>query len=414
MNIEKSNQIDSALDIDSDTVLKASGVGKKFCKNLRRSMTYGIGELAMNMVGISPKSDVLRKHEFWAVENMDLELRRGEVLGLIGPNGCGKSTLLRLLAGILPLDKGEIQSRGRVGALIALGAGFHPYMTARENIYLNGTILGMSHVEINKKFESIVEFSELTDFVDTPVATFSSGMRVRLGFAIAVHCEPDILLVDEVLAVGDVGFRAKCYRHITRLMQHTGIILVTHSMAHVARYCDRVMLLDHGQVKFTGPTVEGIEHYLDCFGGEQGESLVSDSDNFVESFMVVDAAGNPNIEVAHGSSLKIRLSCKVSPSIKYPNVGIVIHSREMQTIAICRSPKGSVVNKGGRIETEIAIGPMVLNPGNYRLSLTVHDEAMRSHLIWSSGMWSFCVVGHAKDYGAYVVSFDGQWQTGLH
>lgn len=411
MNIDKQHHNSSASKMESDTVLQATGIGKKFCKNLRRSMTYGIGELAKNLVGISPNLNTLRKDEFWALQEMDLELKRGEVLGLIGPNGCGKSTLLRLLAGILPLDKGKTQSRGRVGALIALGAGFHPYMTARENIYLNGTILGMSHEEIKRKFDDIVAFSELEKFVDTPVATFSSGMRVRLGFAIAIHCEPNILLVDEVLAVGDVGFRAKCYHHITRLMEHTGIILVTHSMAHVARYCDRVMLLDHGEVKFTGSTVEGIEHYLDCFGSENGEDLISDKDNCINSFTIIDKSGEPNSNVNHGESLIIKLDCNISSETRYPNVGIIIHSREMQTIAVCRSPKEKIENKSGRIETEIKIGPMILNPGQYRLSLTVHDEAMRSHLIWSSGMWSFRVVGHEKDYGAYVVSFDGKWQT---
>ena len=170
-------------------------------------------------------------------------------------------------------------------------------------------------------------------------------------------------------------------------------------------------LLEHGKLKYTGHTAEGIEHYLACFGDEQGEALISDDENCVESLEIVDATGQPNSNVEHGGKLRIKLTCKVSPTVRYPNVGIVIHGREMQTIAICRSPKASIENTSGRICTEIALGPMVLNPTDYRITVTVHDEAMRSHLIWCSGMWSFRVVGHAKDYGAYVVSFNGQWNA---
>ena len=394
-----------------ELVLVANGVRKKFCKNLRRSMTYGIGELAMNMVGISPKVDQLRRDEFWAVDDISLELRRGEVLGLIGPNGCGKSTLLRLLAGILPLDGGEIGSRGRIGALIALGAGFHPHMTARENTYLNGAILGMSHATIKSNFDSIIEFAELEEFVDTPVATFSSGMRVRLGFAIAVHCEPDILLVDEVLAVGDVGFRAKCYRYITRMLEKTGVILVTHSMAHVSRYCDRVMLLEHGRVKYSGDVDSGIEHYLECFGAEQGATLISDADNYVESFEFAGMSDTDGAVVKHGDSLRLKIGCRIAAQVRYPQVGVVIHNREMQTVAVCRAPQGQVENRDGRISMDVDVGPMVLNPGEYRVSLTVHDEDHRTHLIWASGLWSFRVSGVQKDYGSYAVVFDGNWKS---
>jgi len=394
-----------------DVVLDARKVGKKFCKDLRRSMTYGIGELMQNMAGISPRLDQLRKHEFWAVDDISFELHRGEVLGLIGPNGCGKSTLLRLLAGILPLERGEVRSRGRIGALIALGAGFHPYMTARENTFLNGTILGMSRAEVQREFDSIIDFAELGDFVDAPVATFSSGMRVRLGFAIAVHCRPDILLVDEVLAVGDVGFRAKCYHHMARMMDQVGVILVTHAMAHVVRYSDRVMLLDHGKLLYCGDPAEGVERYLECFGETRGEALIESEDNNVESLEFIDPAGQVVTDVEHGGDLRIRLTFCLTRDVMHPNVTILVHNREMQTVAVCRNPPRGIVNETGRITTEVVVNHMILNPADYRISVTVHDEDNRHHLIWYSGMWTFRVVGHIKDYGASIVSFPGHWTT---
>ncbi|MBE9531297.1 MAG: ABC transporter ATP-binding protein, partial [Proteobacteria bacterium] len=196
---------------EGEVVISIKNLSKKFCTHLKRSMAYGIIDLSKNLVGIKPNTEELRRDEFWALDNMNFELKRGEVLGLIGLNGCGKTTLLRLLTGIFPPDKGEITIKGRVGALIAVGAGFHPHMTGRENIYLNGTILGMSAKELDACFDDIIEFAEIGDFIEAPVSTYSSGMRVRLGFAIAIHINPDILLIDEVLAVGDLNFSIKCF-----------------------------------------------------------------------------------------------------------------------------------------------------------------------------------------------------------
>jgi len=211
---------------DESTVVSVRNVSKKFCKSLRRSMYYGITELSKNMAGVKPESATLKKDEFWAIKNVSFELKKGEVLGIIGPNGSGKSTLLRLLTGIFPPDKGEIIIQGRVGALIAIGAGFHPHLTGLENIYLNGTILGMRRHEIDSKYKDIVEFSELEDFIKAPVSTYSSGMRVRLGFAIATAVKPDILIIDEILAVGDVGFRTKAMNRIREFTENSVVILL--------------------------------------------------------------------------------------------------------------------------------------------------------------------------------------------
>ncbi len=397
--------------ISSDVVLSARGVSKKFCKNMRRSMTYGISEMAKNFMGIKPDFETLRKKEFWALDEVDLELRRGEVLGLIGHNGCGKSTLLRLLAGILPIDKGEIVCRGRVSALIALGAGFHPHMTARENVFLNGTILGMKNGEIRKKFDSIIDFSELEQFVDAPIATFSSGMRVRLGFAIAIHSNPEILLVDEVLAVGDVGFRAKCYQYISRLLEGSGIILVTHSMAHVARYCNRVVLLDKGKVAFCGESRVGIEKYLCSFDEQSGGILVSDSDNVIESLEMRNSAGEITDSIAFGECAAFHLVCRVCKAVKHPKITVWFHNHDLQTVAQCRSEDGCVENINGRVVTSVDIGPINLRPADYRISVTVHDEGMQKTLLWYSCYWPMVVAGSARNYGSCAVAFGGKWRV---
>jgi len=173
--------------MSSDVLIRAEGVSKKFSFKLKTSMKYGIIDIARDFIGIPSRSDTLRPNEFWSVQDVSFEVRRGECLGLIGPNGAGKSTLLKMLNGIIIPDKGHIEINGRAGALIEVGAGFHPLLTGQENIYINGSIMGLRKKEIDHKFDSIVEFAELSDFIDTPVSYYSSGMYVRLGFAIAAH-----------------------------------------------------------------------------------------------------------------------------------------------------------------------------------------------------------------------------------
>jgi lipopolysaccharide transport system ATP-binding protein len=244
--------------------IRAEGVSKKFGLTLAQSMKYGLRDVARKLAGRSSTSGVLRDGEFWAVNDVSFELYGGEALGIMGVNGCGKTTLLRILNGVYAPDAGKIQIRGRVGALIAAGAGFAPMLSGRENVYVNGALLGLTTQEIDGLMDEIVAFSELGQFIDLPVKNYSSGMYVRLGFAIAALSRPDVLLMDEVLAVGDLNFQKKCYDHILQLKrQGTAIILVSHSPGAIWAVCDRGLFMDRGVARLDGPVEDVIRMYDD-------------------------------------------------------------------------------------------------------------------------------------------------------
>jgi len=303
----------------NDVVVNVEKVSKKFCKNLRRSMYYGATDVIRSMIGIGTKTNVLRADEFWAADDVSFELKRGKSLGIIGVNGSGKSTLLRLLNGIYQPDKGRIKIQGRVGALISLGAGFHPLMTGRENIFLNASILGMRKDEIKRRFDEIVDFAEIGDFLDAPVKTYSSGMYVRLGFAIAIHAEPDILLVDEVLAVGDANFQKKCFERILDIIKNgTAVIFVSHSMTTVERLCTECILMKHGKQVFWGNTRECVQRYFHEIGQDnllkslQPQTVGIGDVVFSDVYVYQEGCdrNNPNIEF--GKNIIIEFNYKFS------------------------------------------------------------------------------------------------------
>jgi lipopolysaccharide transport system ATP-binding protein len=257
----------------SDTIIQVENLGKKYLIRHQAKERYialrdviagkvcSIGRRVLNP-GPNKKADPTRE-EFWALKDVSFEIKHGEVLGIIGRNGAGKSTLLKILSRITEPTTGKIRIRGRVASLLEVGTGFHPELTGRENIYLNGAILGMSKVEIKKKFDEIVDFSEVEKFLDTPVKRYSSGMYVRLAFAIAAHLEPDILLVDEVLSVGDAAFQKKCLGKMGNVAQHGRTVLfVSHNMGAVSRLCQRTLMLKAGRLVKDGPSGDIISHYL--------------------------------------------------------------------------------------------------------------------------------------------------------
>ena len=217
-----------------DILIDVQDVSKVFCRSLKRSIWYGVRDIASELVGNRRDRSELRKYEFWANRDITFQVQRGECLGLIGRNGAGKTTLLKMLNGLIKPDRGRITMHGRIGALIALGAGFNPILTGRENIYINGSVLGLSKREIDRKVDEIIDFADVRDAIDAPVRTYSSGMMVRLGFAVATAItKPDVLILDEVLAVGDAQFRYKCYNRVGQLKRNTAVIFVSHSMGNI-------------------------------------------------------------------------------------------------------------------------------------------------------------------------------------
>ena len=247
---------------ETEVRLSVEAVSKKFCRSLKRSLFYGLRDIATELSGRSRHSESLRAGEFWALNGVSFELRRGEALGLVGPNGAGKSTLLRLISGLIRPDVGTLRVKGRVAPLIALGAGFSPILTGRENIFVNMSILGLSRKEIDARFDEVVAFAEIGDALEAPVQTYSSGMAARLGFACAVHTDPDVLLVDEVLAVGDMKFRMKCFRHMAKLLERgTCFILVSHNPHSIMTVCRTAVYLSKGKLLAAGDTASVMSRY---------------------------------------------------------------------------------------------------------------------------------------------------------
>lgn len=314
--------------MDDNILIRVESVSKKFCRSLKRSLWYGLQDIGLELFGKN-KMPGLRTDEFWAVNDVNFELRRGECLGLIGHNGAGKSTLLKMLNGLIKPDKGRITMRGRVGALIELGTGFNPVLTGRENIYNNGTVLGFSKRDIDRKFDAIVDFAEIGDFLDTPVQNYSSGMKVRLGFAVASQMEPDILLIDEVLAVGDVSFVLKCFNRMDVLLSNTSIILVSHNIPQVARMCTGLLLMDHGRTLYNGSDVaEGINRYYAMLDKPVGNYFGSEAAVLEEVWLASNDRSTRQREelyVNYGEELVVTLKVKINQRIEKASINLTFY-----------------------------------------------------------------------------------------
>lgn len=241
-------------------LIEVDGLSKKFCRSLKKSLWYGVQDIFGELWPTKPG---MRPGEFWALRDISFSLQPGESLGIVGRNGAGKSTLLKLLNGLLKPDAGQIRLRGRVGAIIELGSGFNPVLSGRENIFAQAAFQGISRRRAEAKLEPIVDFAGLGDFIDTPVQFYSSGMQARLAYAVAAHMEPDILLVDEALAVGDIDFQRKCLNHMTNYLNRGGtVILVSHASHQIQAVCQRGLVLEQGQETFAGPVTEALDYYF--------------------------------------------------------------------------------------------------------------------------------------------------------
>jgi len=396
--------------MSSDVLIRAEGVSKKFSSKLKTSMKYGIIDIAKDFMGAPTHSDKLRQNEFWSVQDVSFEVRRGECLGLIGPNGAGKSTLLKMLNGIIMPDKGSIEINGRVGALIEVGAGFHPLLSGRENIYINGSIMGLRKKEIDQKFDSIVEFAELGDFIDMPVSYYSSGMYVRLGFAIAAHLEPDVLLIDEVLAVGDIGFRAKCYNVISEFLSYSSIVFVSHSMPEIARLSTKIMLLDNGGCKYSGNNVyEGIDNYYKLHGKPKGSTIESNDGKFED--IKIEYDGKDNIpSISYLDDLSIYISARLNRKIENPIFHVGILSQGLQNICHCSSNNSNlkIESNNQMIKLKVKIKALTIRPGIYYLDFAITDSKNIKIIARTHLCHQIQITGPLSGYGATLSL--GEWE----
>lgn len=354
--------------------INVEGVGKKYCRSLRRSMLYGVCDIGRNLAGLSSRPDRLRRDEFWAVQDISLNVGTGETLGVIGHNGAGKTTLLKMLNGIFWPDKGRITIQGRVGALIEVGAGFHPLLSGRDNIFLNGAILGMSRNELDRRFDRIVEFAGIGAFIDSPVKYYSSGMFVRLGFSVAAHCEPDILLVDEVLAVGDMAFQARCRERIRELKERgTTIVLVSHSLYTVSFVCSRTLVLDRGKRVFDGRTDEAVDVYRSRMA-EQHPIVCSGSGEVkVKGVEVLDRCRMRCDEFRTGDEVCLRLRFESSETAKRAVFNLGVHQVGGGQVTDFRNDlDGEPIEVlRGKGAVDLVIGRCNLFPGVYTVNATL-------------------------------------------
>lgn len=307
--------------------------------------------------------------EFWALKDFNLEIEHGEVLGIIGKNGAGKSTLLKLLSQITFPTTGRIEINGRVASLLEVGTGFHPELTGRENIFLNGTILGMSRKEVASKFDEIVAFSGIQKFIDTPVKRYSSGMYVRLAFAVAAHLEPEILIIDEVLAVGDMEFQKKCLGKMKDVAgQGRTVIFVSHNMAAVKSLCTSCVTMSKGQLVYQGSVTEAIKHYLSTGGDDSiytPDNVKKDQDVYFKRIEVQDKDGENTSNFTCDDAINIKFHLGINAENNPFNLFVTIKDQH-------GSPVFSAEKKIQNEEMTLTINSMFLVRGNYMIHTFVH------------------------------------------
>lgn len=402
----------------SQVMIKVEGVSKKFCKNLKQSLLYGFRDIFDSVIGKKP-SLKLRNDEFWAVKDISFEVKRGECLGLIGHNGAGKSTLLKMLNGLIRPNEGSIEMHGKVGALIELGAGFNSLLTGRENIYNNGAVLGFTKQEIDGKLDEIIAFSELGEFVDMPVQNYSSGMKVRLGFAIAAQMEPDILLIDEVLAVGDMGFVLKCFNQMDKLLQNTALILVSHGMPQISRMCTHIILMDHGKVLCNTDDVSyGITEYYKRFKTEIGDFNGSDKVELIDIRLISNHSiyhKEDDILINYGDPLKIEIEIFCKEFVYLPNIQLIFYDKEQRSFAAVSNCSEYIKfdKVTGKIVFSTQIDNLPFSQGKYSITITFleNENNKRSVLFRYQSAIYFSV--HNEIHGWTPIQFSPEWTVNI-
>lgn len=369
---------------------------------------------------------LIKKEEFWALKNVSVSIERGEVVGVIGSNGAGKSTLLKILTGITPPTEGEAIIRGRIGSLLEVGTGFHPELTGRDNIFLNGAILGMKRKEIAKKFDEIVAFAGIEKFLDTPVKHYSSGMYVRLAFSVAAHMDPEILLIDEVLAVGDAEFQKKCLGKMDQITKEQGrtILFVSHNLTAIQQLCKKTIVLDHGNIVFSGDTEKAIEFYSEHQNNQPVVNLEKNVNRRgngsikITGFHTEDTSGKITRTIKSGDPFLFVFSyvCTDPTSIRDIDIGISIHKNltvlTTQYSSFTKQNGKHIMEKGTITFNAISIP---FNPGIYEVGTRILANGIEAD--WPKNMiGSFEILpkdsdiehGYKIDPGS-IIPIDGTW-----
>lgn len=436
--------------MSGDWTVRVEGVWRKFGASAHGSMKYGIIDSARRLVGRKKDSEHLRDGEFWALQDVSFELGRGEALGIMGVNGSGKTTLLRILNGTYSPDRGKVTLRGRVGSLIAAGAGFSPMLSGRENVHINGLLLGLTTAEIRRRFDEIVNFAGLEEFIDMPVRNYSSGMTVRLGFSIAVMGMPDILLVDEVLAVGDIAFQKRCYDRILSIRRSgTTVIFVSHSVGAVWSVCDSGLFLDKGLpsgkigvedlgrcyelANIRSSAVENVrgteaanvaeaeaQDALSALPKEYGGIEGGSGDAIVEHFEVCDATtGLPKAEFEFGEDIGLRMDVYVAKKITQAIFRYSLDSVQYKFICNADSSYGGGMGlqdfEPGRYSVRTRIKNPRFRPGAYSVNMAICQKTVGTHLYFRAHAGNFIIRPPADRFlydadSLAVVDFDTDFQ----
>ena len=396
--------------MQTEPAITVSGISKRYCRSLKKSLWYGIRDIGNELSGRGQQADRLRQAEFWALDNISIEVGRSECVGLVGHNGAGKTTLLKLINGLVKPTSGRITVRGSVRALIALGAGFNPVLTGRENIRVASAVLGFSEQETKAQFEEIVAFSELEKFIDSPVQTYSSGMVARLGFAVAVHTRPDILLVDEVLAVGDLRFGMKCFQKIGSFRSEGGaILLVSHNPYTIRSNCDRVVWLEYGKVRAVGEVNEVCDAYELHMGQETAPSL---QQRYGDGALHVSHIDCPT-EIASGDGLSIRVTLESDRTLVDPIIQVSLTAPGGQHVVVNDTLTDGVdiaIERGSNV-FELDYPTLPIRPGVYTFNVAVSEQYMTNLQLMDLGIGRIEVRRERDDHGAGFLALAPTWQT---
>ena len=407
-----------------NVILDVQNVWKIYCRQLKRAMWYGVRDLARQLVGAGKDRhhDDLRPGEFFAVRDANFKVHAGECVAMIGPNGAGKSTMLKMINGLIRPDQGDIRIRGRVGALIELGTGFNPILSGRENIYINAAVLGMGRQEVDRIFDKIVDFAELEHVIDDPIKSYSSGMRVRLGFSVAANLRPQLLLMDEVLAVGDVGFRMKCFKHLNELTKSgVSIILVTHAVGMLQRVANRAVVFGQGKIVHDGDLETGCTIYEQMMGAsDRAVAKRKETPGAIANIgnvRVLNQRGEAQGEFETGEDLRLSIQLTTSKPIQKARLVVALCSPVHGVLSSLSTPyqqvEFDVIPPEVTVELRLPRLPLLLGAYHFNISLLGPDTTDFYHR--SSIRGSFRVVGPPTDANGFglngITKLDHNWHV---